>query len=268
MDDMNNENPLLDKKYCYHGIGGAVFRLPSILEHGILPPSHIKSLNMPENFDSKYSYNGTNQVSVIISPQFCDGSNTLGGNYSNGITFICETSYWRGPKAQESGLPFEAHTSSISPDKIKGIILPEKFFNSTIEDCGDFFGGYNQYRTICEAFTKYMKEECGYETSGYDIDLKLMNACKYPLNEKYRDKLKAHLFSDLQKAIDKKLGKKDSTFVDIVNFYIKDKTNIKLYKRETLLKDVTRSDVAKESCNNIAMMQLNFPIMYSKIRKF
>ena len=48
------------------------------------------------------------------------------------------------------------------------------------------------------------------------------------------------LFSDLQEAIDKKLGKKNSTFADIVNFYIKDKPHIKLYNRETLQKDITR----------------------------
>lgn len=265
MDEMNNENPLLDKKYCYHGIGGAVFRLPSILEHGILPPSYIKSLNMPENYDSKYSYNGPNQVSVIMSPQFCDGPDTLGGDYSEGITFVCETDYWRGLKAQESGIPYEAHTSRISPDKIKGVILPESFFNKPIKDCGNLFGGYGQYGAICEAFTRYMKEECGYETSGYDIDLRLMNASKDPSNrDKFRDKLNAHLFSDLQQAIDKKLGKKNSTFVDIVNFYIKDKPNIKLYNRETLQKEVTRSDVVKVRRSNYSQLI----IMNNRFRKF
>ena len=266
MDEINNENPLLDKKYCYHGIGGAVFRLPSILEHGILSPSSIKSLNMPENYDSKYSYNGPNQVSVIMSPQFCAGPDTLGGGYSDGITFVCEKNYWRGSKAQASGIPYEAHTSSISPDEIKGIILPDKFFNKPIKDCGDLFGGLDKYGAICEAFIKYMKEDCGYQTSGYDIDLRLMNVSKDPLNkDRFKDKLKAHLFSDLQQAIDKKLGKKNSTFVDIVNFYIKDKPNIKLYNRETLQKEVTRSDVVKVSRSNYSQLDL---IMNNRFRKF
>ena len=86
-----------------------------------------------------------------------------------------------------------------------------------------------------------MKEECNYDTQGYDIELRLREACKdFLQKDKYEDKLKAHVFSDLQEAIDKKLGKKNSTFADIVNFYIKDKPHIKLYNRETLQKDITR----------------------------
>ena len=241
MGDINKDNPLLDRKYCYHGIGGAVFRLSSILERGVLPPRDIKSIDMPENFDSNHSYNGPNLVSVIMSPQFCSGSDTLGGRYSNGITFVCEQKYWQGPQAKASGISFEAHTSSIPPEKIKGIILPNTFFEKPIKDCGDFFGGESQYESICKAFQKFMKEECNYDTQGYDIELRLIKACKdFLQKDKYKDKLKAHVFSDLQEAIDKKLGKKNSTFADIVNFYIKDKPHIKLYNRETLQKDITR----------------------------
>lgn len=242
----NSDNPLLDRKYCYHGIGGALFRLPSILEHGILPPKSIKLLNMPENFDSSSSYNGSNHVSVIISPQFCSGPNTLGGGYSEGITFVCETNYWQGPEAKRSGIPFEAHTSEILPEKIKGIILPNSFFEKPIRDCGDFFGGYSQYEAICSSFQKFMDEECFHKVDGYDIDIRLMKASLE--NDKYKDKLKTHIFSDLQEAIDKKLGKKDSTFADIVNFYIKDKPHIKLYNREALQNDVQRP-------NNIEYMR-------------
>lgn len=45
-----------------------------------------------------------------------------------------------------------------------------------------------------------------------------------------------------QKAVDKKLEKKDSSFADIVNYYIKD-TDIKLYNREELQKDVQRPKI-------------------------
>lgn len=47
-------------------------------------------------------------------------------------------------------------------------------------------------------------------------------------------------FQIYKKLLTKKLGKKNSTFADIVNFYIKDKPHIKLYNRETLQKDITR----------------------------
>ncbi len=300
---VNRDNPLLDKKYCYHGIHGAIFRLPSILEHGILPLCEIKKLDIPENTDSLWSYNGQHNVSVMISPQFCQtGSSKLGQDckygysYSQGIVFVCETDYWRGDEAQKSGIPFEAHTSRILPSQIRGIILPDEFFSKTIKECGSLNIAYGSYNGVCKSFLQYMKEDCGYEVSeGYDVYIRLLRGIshcinmgnkvgnnlrkdifqdmqqagllqnlqeimgekidkennikdldlKFSLKTKYYcinqwvvENLEARIFEDLQKAVDKKLGKANSTFADIVNFYIKDKPHIKLYHKEELEKDV------------------------------
>jgi hypothetical protein len=43
------KNPLLNEDYCYHSIRGDVFRMESILKHGILSFGNLSVTGMPQH---------------------------------------------------------------------------------------------------------------------------------------------------------------------------------------------------------------------------
>ena len=231
------KNPLLNEDYCYHSIGGDVFRIPSILKHGILSFDNLSVTGMPENSSNGFGYNGTNKVSVFVSPLFCE-SDVLGNGYADGIVFVCKADY--SMHNVRSGIPSEAHVGcGIPRADIKGIMLPDSFFHAPISKYYHFMCGLDRLPNVCDSFAKWMKSECGYQASDYTELLKKLKKEKDVLKwDTIRDQIGKLVFGDLQKAVDKKLGKSDSTFADLVKYYIKD-TKLVLYNREELEQDKT-----------------------------
>lgn len=231
------ENPLLDKNICFHSIGGEVFRIESILKHGILSPSALSETGMPTSCMYGFGYNGTKKVSVFVSPLFCE-ADLLDHGYTKGIVFVCKADY--SVHGVSSGIPSEAHVDwGISPDKITGIMLPESFWHAPISKYNKFMGGLGQLPDICNSFTKWMKSECDYQASDYKELLKKLKKEENVLKwDTIRDQIGKLVFGDLQKAIDKKLGKPNVTFADLVKYYTKD-TNLILYHTEELESDET-----------------------------
>ena len=231
-----SKNPLLDKSYCFHSIGGDIFRIESILKHGILSQSSLSTTGMPENSVDGMGYNGLNKVSVFISPLFCE-SNQLGG-YADGIVFVCQTHY--SVHNVRSGIPDEAHVFlGVPRDKIKGIMLPDSFWRAPINEYNKFMCGYDRLPKVCNSFTKWMKKECDYEANDYKKMLLKIKREKDPLkSEDLVEELGNLVFGDVQQAVDKKLGKHNATFADLVKYYTKD-TNLILYRTEELENDET-----------------------------
>ncbi|MBO4745529.1 MAG: hypothetical protein J5613_00460 [Alphaproteobacteria bacterium] len=231
------KNPLLNEDYCYHSIGGDVFRIESILKHGILSQSELSKTGMPENSSNGFGYNGTNRVSVFVSPLFCE-SEVLGNGYADGIVFVCKADY--SMHNVKSGIPSEAHVGcGIPRTDIKGIMLPDSFFHAPISKYYHFMCGLERLLDVCNSFAKWMKSECGYQASDYTELLKKLKKEKDVLKwDTIRDQIGKLVFGDLQKAVDKKLGKSGSTFADLVKYYIKD-TKLVLYNREELEQDKT-----------------------------
>lgn len=231
------KNPLLDKNLCFHSIGGDVFRIESILKHGILSQSGLSKTGMPENSMNGLGYNGTNKVSVFVSPLFCE-SDLLDNGYANGIVFVCKADY--SIHGVESGIPSEAHVGwGIPRDKIIGIMLPESFWHAPISKYNKFMCGLERLPDVCNSFTKWMKSECDYQASDYKELLKKLKKEKDVLKwDTIRDQIGKLMFGDLQKAVDKKLGKSNSTFADLVKYYIQD-TKLVLYNRKELEQDET-----------------------------
>jgi len=231
------KNPLLNEDYCYHSIGGDVFRISSILKHGILSFDNLSVTGMPENSSNGFGYNGTNRVSVFVSPLFCE-SDVLGNGYADGIVFVCKADY--SMHNVRSGIPSEAHVGwGIPRTDIKGIMLPDSFFHAPISKYYHFMCGLERLPDVCNSFAKWMKSECGYQASDYTELLKKLKKEKDVLKwDTIRDQIGKLVFGDLQKAVDKKLGKSGSTFADLVKYYIKD-TKLVLYNREELKQDKT-----------------------------
>ncbi len=231
------KNPLLNEDYCYHSIGGDVFRMESILKHGILSQSELSKTGMPESSMGGGGYNGTNKVSVFVSPLFCE-SEVLGNGYADGIVFVCKADY--SMHGVGSGIPSEAHVGwGIPLADIKGIMLPNSFFHAPISKYYHFMCGLARLPDVCNSFAKWMKSECGYQASDYTELLKKLKKEKDVLKwDTIRDQIGKLVFGDLQKAVDKKLGKSGSTFADLVKYYIKD-TKLVLYNREELEQDKT-----------------------------
>lgn len=231
------KNPLLDKNLCFHSIGGDVFRIESILKHGILSQSELSKTGMPENSVNGFGYNGTNKVSVFVSPLFCE-SDLLGNGYANGIVFVCKADY--SMHGVRSGIPSEAHVGlGISHDKITGIMLPDSFWHAPIRKYNKFMCGLERLPDVCNSFAKWMKSECDYQASDYKELLKKLKKEEDVLKrDTIRYQIGKLVFGDLQKAVDEKLGKSGSTFADLVKYYIKD-TKLVLYNREELKQDKT-----------------------------
>lgn len=231
------KNPLLDKNLCFHSIGGDVFRMESILKHGILSQSELSKTGMPESSVGGGGYNGTNKVSVFVSPLFCE-SEVLGNGYADGIVFVCKADY--SMHGVGSGIPSEAHVGwGIPRTDIKGIMLPDSFFHAPISKYYHFMCGLERLPDVCNSFAKWMKSECGYQASDYTELLKKLKKEKDVLKwDTIRDQIGKLVFGDLQKAVDKKLGKSNSTFADLVKYYIKD-TKLVLYNRKELEQDET-----------------------------
>ena len=231
------KNPLLDKNLCFHSIGGDVFRISSILKHGILSFDNLSVTGMPENSSNGFGYNGTNKVSVFVSPLFCE-SEVLGNGYADGIVFVCKADY--SMHNVKSGIPSEAHVGwGIPRTDIKGIMLPDSFFHAPISKYYHFMCGLERLPNVCDSFAKWMKSECGYQASDYTELLKKLKKEKDVLKwDTIRDQIGKLVFGDLQKAVDKKLGKHNATFADLVKYYTKD-TNLILYHTEELESDET-----------------------------
>ena len=231
------KNPLLDKNLCFHSIGGEVFRIASILKHGILSGRSLPKTGMPRNFPDESAYNKENKISVFVSPLFCE-SNYLGNGYANGIVFVCEANYYM--HNVRSGLSSEAHVAWHIPQAdIKGIMLPDSFFNAPISEYYSLKCAHVQLPDVCNSFAKWMKQECDYQASDYTELLKKLKTEKNILKrDTIHDQIGKLVFGDLQKAVDKKLGKSGSTFADLVKYYIKD-TKLDLYIREELERDKT-----------------------------
>lgn len=118
-------------------------------------------------------------------------------------------------------------------------MLPESFWHAPISKYNKFMCSYGQLPDVCNSFTKWMKSECDYQASDYKELLKKLEKEEYGLKrDKICDQIGKLVFGDLQKAIDKKLGKPNVTFADLVKYYTKD-TNLILYHTEELERDET-----------------------------
>jgi hypothetical protein len=157
---------------------------------------------------------------------------------------VCRAKY---VQCYTSGLPFEGHVhGEILPSQITGVILPDRFFRQPINMYHNLICCWDHVPVICQQFKNWMHTECHYNDCNYDSEIARLGQERNIFNKsKIIDDLAVSVFSDVQKAVDIKLNKENSSFADVVRYYIKG-TNLKLYNREILQADIPETHTSPQ----------------------
>ena len=162
------DRPLIgNPKVFFHGINFAIWKIPTILEHGILSKSEAMARNVVLGFNygryGEAACNGDNGVSLACSPNGqCDRA--FEWYIEKGISFAIEGIATR---PGDSGIVGEVLASGrVPPEKIFGLVVHDELLEKKLTDV-DFMDGGEQgnFQCRCQSLYTYVKERFGIEDS-------------------------------------------------------------------------------------------------------
>ena len=133
---------LRDPSFFFHSIYHDITKLPSIFAHGVLTAADMRKHNLPLAFTygspESPALNGWDRVSLTLSPSHPDSPGYDRGAFGlfakKQLTFII-SNFPQHPLFHLPSLPEgEVQSESISPRKIIGLLVPNKFHISPISD--------------------------------------------------------------------------------------------------------------------------------------
>lgn len=188
---------LKNPELVFHGINTAVWKIPSILQHGILSGDKYHHINMGfgvnHGFENTAADVGRQYIGCARSPVHeCsagDKSGAFGMFIQKGISFVLKgvdvidaphdtTDLVNEFNNEGIEIPGEAVADSlITPDHITGIMAPEHLLNAKILDIHFLQGGgVPGFHLRCQSLLEFLKESGGIEN--FDLSTRVSSPIK------------------------------------------------------------------------------------------
>jgi hypothetical protein len=226
-----------DPDVLFHGVNAAIWKIPSILELGILSKSaaSIKGVSLGFNYGSqtrlgvKNGYNEETFISCARSPVHIDALGDKAGAFGlyikNGISFAVRGVSAIGTyslREHDSDIPGEAMVDyTIPAESIIGLVVPKSLLSTKITDINFLQGGaIGTFHLRCQNLLGYLEKKI-------DIEPSLAAAVAIPVgSEEDRARL-AILFNGLiLKCFSSKIDIESACLVDLLKVLIPSELNI------------------------------------------
>ncbi len=224
-----------DPELLFHGIGNAIWKVPSILRFGILSKKAASAKNLTLGFNYGWQSkngvfnngeNGDLHISCARSPVHIYGTGTSNGAFGlfikNGISFaIRDVS---ATEKHNSTLPGEAMVKlTIPSESIIGLVVPESLLRSKITDISFLQDkAIGTFHLRCQSLLRYLEEEVNIEYQNLGIDLSSTIETKDE-----REKLKVLLNGLLLKYFSSKVDIETACLIDLLKIIIP--SGLKIY---------------------------------------
>lgn len=223
-----------DDSLIFYGINIAIWKIPSILNLGILSEKAAANKNMILGFNFGYQspggmfhgHNDKTSISCARSPVHIDAIGDEHGAFGlyikDNISFVIK-GVTAGIKSK-SGIPGKAlENYEIPSDNIIGLMVPDALVTKKIHEINFLKGGtLNTFHLRCQDLLKFVKEKSGIE----DPDLLLKVSIPTNTDEE-RNQLEAICNKLLQKFISPKLDIDSGSLIDLLRILVPSK--LKLY---------------------------------------
>jgi|GEM_PF-6991063 len=226
-----------DPDVLFHGINTAIWKIPSILELGILSKSKGSSHELSLGFNYgrqtelgiENGYNGEDFISCARSPVHSDSLGDTAGAFrlyiTDGISFAV-----RGTSAipsyttsHDSGIPGEAFVRDAIPStSIVGLVVPQSLLSTKVSDINFLQGGaLYTFHLRCQGLLRYLDGKV-------DINPSLRSAVANTVtSEEERARLEPLFNELLLKSFSSRIDVKSARFSELLKIMIP--SNLTIY---------------------------------------